>query len=165
MDKPLTGLTKKKERGHRLPISGMKKGLSLQTPQTGKGKKREYRKQLYTQKFNNSYERDQFLKKQILPDREALASRPTLSPELLSQPFDGAGNHSVSQLYAEVLAIAPSAQSSKFLEMANLLQGTHLGFMLPLYISTPWNSPSITGSTTLCLKGCLLLFMKNSNFL
>lgn len=142
----------------------MKKGLSLQTPQTGRGKKREYRKQLHTQKFNNSYERDQFLKKQILPEREALASRPTLSPEPLSQPFDGAGSRSVSQLYAEVLARAPSAQSSKFLETANL-QGTHLGFMLPLYVSTPWNSPSIAGNTTLCLKGCLLLFMKNSHFL
>lgn len=38
MDKPLIELTKEKERRHKLPLSGMKQGLSLQTVQTSKGK-------------------------------------------------------------------------------------------------------------------------------
>ena len=53
IDEPLARVTKKNERKHKLPVSGMKKEIPLQLLQSLKGQLIEYYEQLYANKFNN----------------------------------------------------------------------------------------------------------------
>lgn len=56
----LARVTKKKEKKHKLVISGVQKGISLHIPWIWKNKK-ECREQRYTRIFHNLNEMDQFL--------------------------------------------------------------------------------------------------------